>query len=93
MKAPHKPSQSNVVEAYEQLSEFNRHCRGALELFDAFGSQQIIPRTEYRYYRALLEELRALVSQSATEFLSQHETSASAAVGRRRLRLEKQMLK
>ena len=77
--------------AYGHLMEFNEHCRGALKLLSVFAQQQIAPHTECVYYGALLEEVRAAISHSATESLEQRESSAAAAAERRRLRLERKM--
>lgn len=59
-KHPNKPPHL----AYEQLMQFNQHCVAALELIEAFTHQRMIPRTERRYYSAMLQELRASASQS-----------------------------
>jgi hypothetical protein len=90
-QSPGRPAQSDLVHTYEQLMQFNQHCIDALGLIEAFGQQHLIPRTEHRYYCALLEELRASTSQSVMEYLDQQEISAAAAASRRRLKIEKQM--
>jgi len=92
-QSPGKPSQRGPMAAYEELMEFNQHCRGALDQIEGFGQRQMIPRAEYRYYRALLDELRASVSQSVMEVLDQQEITAAARASRERLHLEKRLLK
>jgi hypothetical protein len=86
--SPPKP-----VETYEQLAEFNRACRAALQLIENYGRQGMIPSTECQYYGALLQEVRACVNQTVTDFLDQAETSTAAAASHERLKLEKKLLK
>lgn len=83
----------NAVEVYEQLTRFNQQCASALELVEAFGRRRMIPSTEHRYYRALLRELRAAISQTVIEHVDQQEMALAAKASRERLKLEKQMLK
>jgi hypothetical protein len=92
MKVSRKSLKPDLIKAYEQLSEFNQYCRGVLNLIDAFGHQQMIPRSEQQYYSALLREIRSSISQSAVEFMDQHEISEATDASRERLKLEKQML-
>lgn len=80
-----------MVEVYEQLMRLNRHCGGVLDLIEAFGRRRIIPRTEYRYYRTLLQELRAATSQSVIEYIDQQEPAVAAKASKERLKMEKQM--
>lgn len=76
---------------YEHLSEFNRHCGAALGLIELLGQERLVTRTEQRCYRALLAEIRALVSQTVMENLGVEETSAAAQSFRERQKLEKQL--
>jgi len=91
--APSKPSQLDLMLAYEQLMQFNQHCVGALELIEAFGQKRLIPRTEYRYFRALLQELRASASQTVIEHIDQQEISSAAKAPKERFKIEKQLFK
>lgn len=88
-----RPSQPGTVPIYEQLTEFNQHCAGALALIEQFGREQIIPKTEHRYYRALLQELRAAVSQNLIEHIDEKELAVAAKASKERLKIEKQMFK
>ena len=94
MKAAKESTLRNPAQLpYEQLMQFNQHCLAALDLIEAFAEQRMIPRNEGRYYRALLQELRASASQSLIEHLDEQEISIAAAASKDRLKLEKQMLK
>ncbi len=84
---------TNSDPTYQQLAQFNRHCADAQLLIEIFGKQQMIPQRECRYYSALLQELRALASQSVVEGIEQQEISRAASFGRLRSRLEKQLQK
>lgn len=78
---------------YERLMQFNQHCSAALTLMELFGREEMIPRSESRYYRALLRELRASASQPVLEYLNDKEIAIAAAASRERLKVEKQLLK
>ena len=79
--------------AYEQLMRFNQHCVAAIELIHEFTNRRMLARKEGRYYRAMLQEVRACVSQAVIEHIDQRELSIAAAASRERLNLEKQLLK
>ena len=53
----------------------------------------MILRNESRYYRSMLEELRASTSQTVIEHIDQQELSAAAQASKERLKLEKQLFK
>jgi len=78
---------------YEQLMRFNQHCVAAVELIEEFMERRLIARAESRYYRAMLEELRACASQAVIEHIDQQELSKAAAASRERLKREKRLLK
>lgn len=92
-QVPGKPAEPGLLGTYQQLVEFNQHCVAALDLIQAFGDKQMIQPTEYRYYRALLRELRAATSQSVMERLDEQEISIAAKASKERLKIEKQMFK
>jgi len=78
---------------YDELMRFHQHCVAAIELIDEFTERRILARKEGRYYRAMLQELRACVSQAVIEHIDQRELSIAAAAAKNRMNLEKQLLK
>jgi hypothetical protein len=92
-EAPKRPSLPGTIGTYEQLMQFNQHCAEALDLIEVFGKRRMIPRTEHRYYRALLQELRAAISQTVIEHIDQQELASAAQASKERLRIEKQRFK
>lgn len=88
-----KPSEPELELTYEHLAQLNHHCLGALERIQMLGDNRLIPNTESKYYGAVLQELRASVSQIILEQLSERELSAASAASRARVKIEKRMFK
>jgi hypothetical protein len=76
---------------YEQLRALNGHCQAALIALK--GCKRAIPTSEWQYCQLLIEEARALASQSIIEWLNDREISIASIASRRRTVLEKRMFK
>lgn len=89
MKTDKQSAGKSPVGTYEQLADFNHNCQAALALIETLAGQRMLRQTEASYYRAVLRELRASISQSVMEFLDQQEISIAGAAYRKRTKLEK----
>jgi len=76
---------------YEMLSDFNVHCRAAVAALQ--GCKKVIPNQDRKFCRLLIEEARAVASQSFVESLSESETEIASAASKKRIALERRMLK
>src|SRR6185437_785000 len=76
---------------YAQLYEFNQHCVDALIALSQ--CKPAIHKSDEEYCRSLIQEARALASQSIAEWLSESELSAASSHSRRRIAIEKRMSK
>jgi hypothetical protein len=74
---------------YEQLRELNQHCETVLRTLEA--CRRVIPKSERKYCRLLIQEARALASQSIVEFLNEREIAIASDVSRQRTLLEKRL--
>ena len=97
MNADKKPasrvSLPDLVTTYDDLADFNRHCASASSLIEVIGRRGLIPKSDRIYYGALLEELRAALSQNVLERVSEAELAVASSASHKRLRLEKRMFK
>ena len=88
-----QPSLNDLPAIYTQLAEFNRHCVSALDLIEVFRKLRLVPDADGRYHRASLEELRALLTLSALEQLSEKELALAGSASRSRTKAERQIHK
>lgn len=78
---------------YESLFHFNQYCEDAKRCMEIFRQANVVERTELDYFTAMLDELRSAVSQSIVEHLGTIEIESTAKHERRRLSLEKKLLR
>jgi hypothetical protein len=76
---------------YDQLCALNRHCLSALLALEE--CRPAVPKREWQYCRLLIEEARALASQSIVEWINEREIGIASTISRRRTAIEKQMFK
>ena len=96
-------SRSQKIDRGERDPKLGRETYGALMLLnESFGSldaalrilrqQKAIELVEVRYYRAMVQELRAASCQSVVEGLSQYEVKRAADMERKRMHFEGKLL-
>jgi len=74
---------------YGQLLLLNHHCLAVVRILKELGRQGTLATRESAYYQAMMEEVRALASQSISEKMSTYEIANAARASRKRARIEK----
>jgi hypothetical protein len=86
-----RPAGHNATNLYEPLRQFNEHCFAALAALKA--CTRVMKKPNEEYCRLLIEEARALASQTIVERLSDSELAVATSTSRRRTALERRMSK
>lgn len=94
MPAPNKTKpkmRRQPTEIYEQLHALHQHSTTVMSLLSILSRDGIVPCNEGSYYRAMLKEARASISQSVTEHMNSREILAAAKADRQRLKFERKL--
>jgi hypothetical protein len=86
-----RSGQRKQIDDYERLSLLNQHCSAVTAILNFLGKRGAIPKRDSVYYRLMVEEVRALCSQSIVESLDGREVRIAASISSRRIKLEKQL--
>ena len=78
---------------YERLLLLNLHARAIGEVIKDLTKEDALPKSEAAYFASMVEEARASLSQSVVETMDAREIQLSAVVSRRRLQIEKELLR
>src|SRR5882757_4614871 len=96
MSSKNKTRQSSsgtaVASAYEDLFVFNLLAQRMDDCIHRLKTRQLLRKENARYYRLMLNEARAYVSQDVVERLSQLEIRHSAETSNERLLIEKKFI-
>jgi len=74
---------------YGQLLFLNHHCLAVARILKVLGRQGTLAARESAYYQAMMEEVRALASQSISEKMNSREIANATRASRKRARIEK----
>ena len=78
---------------YERLLLLNLHARAIGEVIKDLTKEDALPKSEAAYFASMVEEARASLSQSVVKTMDAREIQLSAVVSRRRLQIEKELLR
>jgi len=76
---------------YVLLNAFNQSCVDAITIVEMLRRRNAIPKNEARYFRVILEETRACISQSTAEYLNSLETASAARAESLKKKLERRL--
>jgi len=76
---------------YESLLLLNLHARAIGEIIIDLSAEGVVLKNEAAYFKSMLEEARASLSQNVVEAMDTREIKNAAGASKRRLGIEKKI--